>query len=674
MKLDILEIILWSKGSHPPRRVIFKPGKVNVISGDSKTGKSAIVPIIDYCLGAHHCAIPTGTIRDACAWFGLIVDTAEGKKLIARREPGGQQSTDLMYVLDEDALRTPDRDELRIPDRISAHNHTAGQLRALLNRIAGMSNLELESDSQAIGAQRPSIRDLMAFVFQPQNVVANPDVFFFKADTTEHREKLKSIFPYVLGALDAQTLIDRARLDRLSRELNRKERELRNVQSVSARWQSEAHSWLDRARELGLVPKDRADPADWPSLVDLLCELASRSFDDAKPSAEAIDKSLRQTLQLVDEERELAGEVFELRQRYNELTTLQDTSEAHGAALRIQKDRLSLSTWLKRLTVRESPHLLIDPRLSPSAELDMLCDALARIEAEALRRPASAETVDKEITRLQGLLSIKLEDLHALRTRLEACQGLRKSTGPAYSIANIERFLGQLENALETYEKIGSDSELAVEVDNLRQQVAYLQQRVSEQQIRRRTENALQIVQGIAAEIISKLDCEFVGLPIEISIANLSIRVVGPERRDWLWEIGSGANWLSYHIAVTAALQRFFLQTPSHPVPHLLVYDQPSQVYFPRKLADEGRIGQEEQASTPAPEDKLPDKDVEAVRKVFMSLADEVKTAKSNLQVIVLDHAAEEVWGTVENVHPVEHWREGKKLVPREWITDETAE
>ena len=77
MKLDVLEVILWSKGSHPPRRVPFKAGKVNVITGDSKTGKSAIVPIIDYCLAANHCAIPTRTIRDACAWFGLVIDTAD---------------------------------------------------------------------------------------------------------------------------------------------------------------------------------------------------------------------------------------------------------------------------------------------------------------------------------------------------------------------------------------------------------------------------------------------------------------------------------------------------------------------------------------------------------------------------------------------------------------------
>ncbi|GEM_PF-2071909 len=38
-----------------------------------------------------------------------------------------------------------------------------------------------------------------AFNFQPQHIVANPYTLFSKADTTEHREKLRAIFPLVPG-------------------------------------------------------------------------------------------------------------------------------------------------------------------------------------------------------------------------------------------------------------------------------------------------------------------------------------------------------------------------------------------------------------------------------------------------------------------------------------------
>ena len=56
-------------------------------------------------------------------------------------------------------------------------------------------------------------------------------------------------------------------------------------------------------------------------------------------------------------------------------------------------------------------------------------------------------------------------------------------------------------------------------------------------------------------------------------------------RPDFLWEIGSGANWLSYHVASMIGLHELFLSQRGNPVPSMLILDQPSQVYFPRTLA-----------------------------------------------------------------------------------------
>src|ERR1700704_3550539 len=100
MYFQIRKIVLWPRIDAPPRVLEFKPGIVNVISGASKRGKSAVIPIIDYCLGAEKCAIPVGVIRENCAWFGLVVETVEGQKLLARREPGDQQSTGDMLLIE----------------------------------------------------------------------------------------------------------------------------------------------------------------------------------------------------------------------------------------------------------------------------------------------------------------------------------------------------------------------------------------------------------------------------------------------------------------------------------------------------------------------------------------------------------------------------------------------
>jgi hypothetical protein len=244
MYFQLLKLVLWPRIEADPRIVEFAPGAVNVISGASKTGKSAVIPIIDYCLGADKCAIPVGVIRENCAWFGVVIDTIEGQKLLARREPGDQQKTGDMLLFEAP--------EVAVPRRIEEKNTNADAVKGMLNRVSGLTNLDFEPAAEIGFRARPSFRDLMAFTFQPQNIVANPDVMFFKADTTEHREKLKTIFPYILGAVTGPVLEARFELDRLARNLRRKESDFRAITDASNAWRTEARGWLRQAVEFGI--------------------------------------------------------------------------------------------------------------------------------------------------------------------------------------------------------------------------------------------------------------------------------------------------------------------------------------------------------------------------------------------------------------------------------------
>src|SRR5258708_30433861 len=86
--------------SHDSRRrdVLFDLNSVNIITGPSGSGKSAICEIIDYCLGASRCHIP-GVVRDATSWAGILLATESTQVFIASRIPPiNQFSSEDTYV------------------------------------------------------------------------------------------------------------------------------------------------------------------------------------------------------------------------------------------------------------------------------------------------------------------------------------------------------------------------------------------------------------------------------------------------------------------------------------------------------------------------------------------------------------------------------------------------
>jgi tetratricopeptide (TPR) repeat protein len=653
MYFQIRKLILWPRIESEPRIVEFERGVVNVISGASKTGKSAVIPIIDYCLGAEKCAIPVGVIRESCAWFGIVVDTLEGQKLLARREPGEQQSTGDMVLIEAP--------EVEVPSRITEKTHNIDYIKGMLNRLAGLTNFGFDPQEEMGFRTRPSFRDLMAFTFQPQNIVANPDIMFFKADTTEHREKLKTIFPYVLGAITASILQARFELDRLNRLLRRKETELRGIESATSAWQLEAQAWLRQAVEFGLLPPDQTIPEAWPDIIDLLRHVITTNSREALPSLAGIDAVLTRLQSLREREAEVASNLSEHRQRLSELRRLVESSEAYGGAMRIQRDRLALADWLRGLNAdKVDPLVLLGD--GGQEKLLSLCAALDGMEVRLRSHPAFSDTLDREIFRERAAAETVLDELNAIRREIATLERDSETAREAAGrLDRIERFLGRLEQALTLYDRADQSSALREEISSLRARIGELQRIVSEQEIQRKLRNALDRIQGMTGRLIPQLDAEWPDAPIRLMIDDLTVKIIRGRRDDYLWEIGSGANWLAYHVALTLALQKFFVTEVNHPIPSLLIYDQPSQVYFPKRAAS-----REDETGEPDAYD-LKDEDIAAVRKVFALLAAEVGRAAGRLQVIVLDHADEGVWGGLTHVQLTEEWR-GQALVPADWL------
>jgi hypothetical protein len=652
MHFQILKLILWPRHDTAPRELEFKPNCVNVISGASKTGKSAVIPIIDYCLGSKVCSIPVGTIRDTCAWFGVVVDTSEGQYLFARREPGEKQYQNDFFVDQGVAVY--------VPYRIADKNAQLDSVKDTLNRLAGLSKLRFSADPNEGWKERVGFRDLMAFVFQPQNVVANPDVLFFKADTSEHRERLKTILPYVLGAVTPRVLAARQELAEVERRLKRLHSELATLDQVAQRRAGEARAWLQEARELGLAPPGPM-PTLWPDLQrelrKVLDEPASRPL-----TPDAVHATLARMGELRDALRQLSEQAHDIRQRLDEMTTLGKTAIGHAGAMGVQRDRLGLAAWLRD---RLAPS---DDSLGGAAQpqqLEQLCDALAAVEMQLHAQPVVLERVDKEAIARQTQMAAVLDQINEARKELRQLEQTDEaSKADAAKHAFAQRFLGRLEHALQTYGEVSGAAELRTAIAALAAQKITLAGEIDEASVQRRLTNALSDVQKLAAPLVRSLDGEWKEDPVRLNPRELTVEVERDNRTYFLWEIGSGANWLAYHVATMVALQQFFALRPENEVPSLLVFDQPSQVYFPKRTtlsesADETPQGAED--------GQWRNEDVEAVRAVFALLGEAVNQSTGPRQVIVLDHADDDVWDKLPGVVFRERWRDDKKLVPVHW-------
>lgn len=658
MKLQVIEIILWSrKGGFAPRRVPFAPKKANIITGASKTGKSSIIPIIDYCLGSDRCSIPVGVIRQAVSWFGILVETDEGQKLLARPEPGKQPSAQEMFVIEAD--------KVSIPYRIEESNTNFKQVKVTLDRLAQLTKLGTDVDNQGSGyAGRPSFRDLMAFCFQPQNVVANPDVLFYRADTTEHREKLRAIFPYVLGAITPDSLEKQWEIDRLRRELRVKKREAEAYEQASKTWTANIRNWVSEAYELGLVEKDALEMKEEAELLALLNSLARQGIPERPVSADAMEESALEYAALQVEETRLNTDLTDVRHRLNRLAELRSSVDQYKLSLEKRKERLSLSRWLRN-QAKDSDQstcpVCAQTMNSHTETVDAMCDALAVVESDTRRASQAPVVFDRDWNTLNKSLRELTDKLGAVNVRRKGIeQRSTRAKQQRLQTNQAARFLGAIEQALVLYNaRVNSGAAKAIEDIEVR--IKELLTEIGREDFEARLARALKRLSKSMEKLASKLDAEDPDAWLQLDTKELTVRVGGGEgRNDYLWQLGSGANWLTYHVAATLALHALFLGQKSSPVPGLMVYDQPSQVYFPRKLASRKKVDEDP---------KIADEDTDAVRRFFDVFGKATSTFKGgDFQIIVVDHAGPEIWGGLKGVHLVEEWRNGKKLVPEVWI------
>ncbi len=598
--------------------------------------------------------IPVGIIRSSCEWFGVLLDLDGEQILLCRKEPEEQQSTGDMYLIRDTKVEIPN---------VIEKNTNYKAVKNMLNELFSISFLELDTNSDYF-TQKPSYRDFMSFLFQSQNIIANANVMFYKADSMEHRQKLINIFPYALGAVTPKILASKQELDQLKKERDRLERDLKNIQQVAFEWQQEIKSWLSRAKEYGLTDYIPSDNTVFEEQLHQLRGIASKTEMDSTVLVDNISDMTAELVQLRKEESAVSTKLYEEQSRLENMQKLENSVKQYDGALQIQLNRLNISGWLHELSLAGKVCPLCGGiHEGATTQLEQLCATIAEIEQTAGELKSTPVAFERELQEVNKEISLLTEKLTSIRSRIQEESNKTNSLSvKKYTLAGISRFLGKMEAAVETYDKIGQDSELIKRLNELNARIEELRVIINESSIRKKIDSALSFINLEAGKIIAKLNTEHPNSPIEFVVNELTIKVKNSNGRDdYLWEIGSASNWLAYHLAVSLAFQKFFQDKKSVAIPNFIIYDQPSQVYFPQKLAEKPKEGDDATLQN--------DEDKEAVKKIFKMFSSAVTNKDSNLQIIVMEHADEDIWGDIDNINLVKRWRgTGEKLVPAEWI------
>lgn len=263
--MQIRELVLYGYNGKV-RHLPFALGKVNIITGRSKSGKSAIGDIIDYCMGGDSCNIADGIVRDNVAWYGLLLQFDNERIFVARKNPDkGQQTTSTSYIEIGEEIEVPES-----CDFISNTN-SSGIEKTLTQRIGISENLNTPTEGQSRLPLAANIRHALYYCFQGQDEIAAKNFLFHRQSDDFVTQAIKDTIPYFLGAINEEALALENERAVLKRRLTIERRRLEENRHLMGGGFERAVKLIGEARQVGLIDSStQVDYQNYQEVFSLL--------------------------------------------------------------------------------------------------------------------------------------------------------------------------------------------------------------------------------------------------------------------------------------------------------------------------------------------------------------------------------------------------------------------
>lgn len=610
MRCTIRKISIFGKdGSH--RSVDLHPG-FNIVTGHSKKGKSALIEIVDYCLCSSRSTIPKGIISDYASMFGLVLKASNTYIVIGRPAWGSGNELGIHVEYEDESFDVDSLGAGYFLDKTLHKVKGAGQ--ELIEKHLGLnvSNTQLP-DSNA-RARKASIRNMTPFLFQYQNLIASKHALFTKLEDYYKRKDIIDQIPIFLGIVNDEYYSLRRQIDELEQKLKKIEREKEKDKSFYDEYQRRLEGLYRNYFSVVGVPFPQFKGIqELVSIRNNLPELDENEYLKTD--------SVRRYSALKKTQSELEFSLVEINDEISNIRETQSYARNIVASLNVDKDKNQSILTVEHncpvcgSDVKELSEQAIEIK-SALGNLDLEINSMvnfARYDSEQLETLLiNKRSIQDELRRTDEELRV----LQKFQDRVLEYKNKRDSV--VYLKAEIEVIADQVARKVNVSDY--GDSGLRDELRGLREDIS-----------KYNFEKDIADAEKSLSECMSRI-CNMLDFEDEFRPANLHMRLdeLFLYHKDTkhglvsLSDMGSGANWLAFHLSASIGMLQLFSSFKSAVVPAFVFLDQPSQVYFPDTYN----------------KDNIDRKNVENIYRAIIRELHAIKAnSESEAQVIVLDHA-----------------------------------
>lgn len=630
------------------RDLQFRVHGLNVITGRSSTGKSALSEIIEYCMGRASFNVPEGIIRDKVAWFAVIYQFASEQVLVAKPTPAtGASSCSTVMLRRGGQLQAPEFNELAV-------NTDDDAIVELLSRLLGIpenrTDVALEHSRESFDA---NVKHTFYYLFQKQGLVANKDQLFYRQNEQFQPQAIRDTLPIFLGVSSHDRYELESKLRVAQRELRINTKQLEQARGAVDTSHEKAIGLYSEAKTVGIVSKVEenlnADGIIEALRLSLSWKPESLPDDDGsrisrlEEELSQLRKDRREVQTRIDSARQFAkraggyeNEAVEQLDRLASIKALPKNPETGEWQWPFSERNLALESPLAAVLLGELTSL--------DKELRVAAGQRPKLEAYLTELTGKVDEIAGAVRQKEAELSAAISANEVI-----AQMGTRNNAAA--------RVVGRISLFLETL--LPNEDLVRLESENrrLKFRVEQLEEQIGADDSNERLASILNNISAQLTQYTQAFNAEFGPYPARLDLGQMTIIFDRPDRPVPMSRTGGGENHLAYHLSALLALHRFSAKN-NRPIPQFLLIDQPTQVYFPSEQVYKEADGSVQKTEA--------DADLAAVRRLFELLLKFTQEEVPGFQLIVTEHAnLREEW--FQNTLVEQPWTKPPALVPEDW-------